>query len=133
MNRLVSKMLAGGMLWLAKNFQRVSLDMAKIEAATAYVKTVKNVRALVMAIIGLLAVVNLLVVGLFSTAIGIVWILPITPFAKALSFLVFSALLFLVAMAVILVVISQKQWMRRSKADSFVREATFKLLHRKHA
>lgn len=133
MNKLLRKTLVAGAIWLGRRYQSVSLELAKIEAATAYVKTIKNVRLAAMAAIGLMVVVTLLVVSLFCAVFSLLWILPITPFAKGLSFLIFSAALFVIALAAILIVLSQKLWMKKTKADQLVRDATLRILRRKHA
>lgn len=124
MKSLFRKAATVGLLYLAKNYERVSLDFVKIRAASLYVKTVRDVRLIFLAAIGLALLVSLLVGSFLLLNIAIIWVLPITKTAKAIVFLVCMLVYFLLTLTGLLMVISQKTWMRKSKASHLVAKAT---------
>jgi protein-S-isoprenylcysteine O-methyltransferase Ste14 len=130
MNTLLRKALTSGLFWIARNYEKVSIDMAKIEAASLYVKTVRDVRYLVMGIIGLTVLLNMLVGSFLLLNFAIVWYLPVSTATKALILLIASGLYFLATLIVVLVILSQKLWMKKSKADRMVENAAGFMRHR---
>lgn len=130
---LLRKATGLGVYWLIHNYEKISVDLAKIEAVSLYVKTIKDVRLLVMGIIGLVLAANLLMGSFLLLHVAIVWVLPVTTFWKGMILVICFGLYFIATLTGVLIVLSQKLWMKKSKASEMVERTVGRILQHRHA
>ena len=108
---------------LVKDYQKTAVDIAKIEAATFYVKTVRAVRQqcflMTLVIFGLLVYANALAIFQVALLLYAPW--PVS--GKIASAALIGVLGFIAPLIFILRFFSEKRWMQVTKADACVAAA----------
>lgn len=108
---------------LIKDYQKTAVDIAKIEAASFYVKAVRAVRqqCLLMTLVMFGIVVYANVMGILQ--IALLLYAPWPPAGKISASILMGLLGFIVPLAVILKFFSEERWMKITKAESCVSNA----------
>lgn len=105
---------------LVKEYKRTTLDLAKIEIATLYVKAIKLIRQecmiSVMIVFGAIIFANVL--GVLQTAILL--FAPWNVGWRIVAALGLGLLAFCLPLAVVLQLFSQRRWMEITKADDLL-------------
>ncbi len=125
MKQYLSNVLTSVALWVLKSYRRASLDLLRIEAAVWYVRGVGAARQLFIGVLALAFLVALAVVGFVLLHVGLYALLPAP--ANALVLLVLGAVYLAGALLALRWACAEKTWMKYSKADHYVRQATGKL------
>lgn len=108
---------------LLRQYKRTTIDLAKIELASYYVRLVKIVRQECM--ISILIIFGVII---FTNAVGVVqmsivlyapWSVP----ARILAALAFGIVSAVVPLLIVLRFFSQRRWMEITKADEFMARA----------
>jgi Mg2+ and Co2+ transporter CorA len=108
---------------VARHWQQASTDIAKIEAAIYYVKTVRTLRLAVITVFSLIFLLILLVAGLFALHVSIV-LAPWNTQTKAWTMFGLGLAEFLISVTFFSVAFSQKFWMKFSKTQEMTEKLT---------
>ena len=112
-----TKLLYEVSIGLVKQYQKTAVDIAKIEAASFYVKMVRTVRRqclfVVLVILGLFVYAN--VMGVLQVAL--LFYAPWPVAGKVAASIALGFLGFLTPLFLILKFFSEERWMRITKAD----------------
>lgn len=112
----VSSILKG----LVRSYLCSLLELAKIRVAVCYVNGVKVTRRLFMLWCALLFCIALLVIGLALIPIALCLYMPWSAETKGIVAISFALVYIIVPLILLLMVFSQKRWMRISKANDLV-------------
>ena len=98
-----------------------SLQRAKIQAVMYYLQTIRSVRQAVMTL-GVLALCMAMIAGgAVLIPLALCLLMPWQPLTKALVACAFGALYITVPLVVAIVLMSEKRWMRMTRADELVK------------
>ena len=116
---------AGDLLWdstigLLKAYQDKTVELAKIEAVSFYVKGVQVVRKHLILLILVIFSLMMLAAGLLVVPIVLILCAPWTMAVKAAVVFVFGAIYLAVPGSVLFHVFSEKRWMQISMADEWM-------------
>ena len=112
----VSSFLKG----LIKSYLSSLLELAKIRMAVCYVNCVKVTRHLFMLWCALVFCLVLLAIGLALIPIALCLYMPWSFDTKAIVAISFAFVYIIVPLVILILVFSQKRWMRISKANDLV-------------
>lgn len=108
---------------LVKDYQKTAVDIAKIEAASFYVKAIRAVRQqclfMTLIIFGLVVYANIMVV----LEVALLLYMPWPVWGRILAAAFAGSLGFLAPLAYILQFFSEERWMKITKADACVSSA----------
>jgi len=113
---VISSLLQG----LIRSSLESLLQLAKIRVAVCYVNGVKVTRRLLMLWCALAFCLVLLAVGLGMIPIALCLYMPWSLQTKAIVAISFALVYIIVPLTILLMVFSQKRWMRISKANDLV-------------
>ena len=107
-------------------YLETTLELVKIKAVELYVKAVRLGRNVFIASLVLRCLLLLMAAGFVLLHIALLIYLPIDMKYKSLGLLVLSAIYFVVPLIVLIILCSQRFWMRTSKASELVKNAARK-------
>lgn len=109
--------VVSGITSLANFLRNKSGDLAKIEASIAYLKAIQGVRLAVIGLMGLAAALMIMMMTLVALHLFVFFVIPLQTAGRLWAS---GALLFLdcaLTGGILYAVISERVWMRLSKAD----------------
>ncbi len=119
--------LLGPVLQLAyKALVEPSLRRAKIRAVIYYVETIQTAREAVMILGALIFCVVIMAGGAVLIPLGLCLFMPWQPQTKALVASAFGAVYLLAPLIVTFVLMSEKRWMRMTRADVLMKDVLSK-------
>jgi hypothetical protein len=95
----------------------------KIRAAIIYLNVIKRTRLLVMLVCVLILCVIVLACGFLLIPIALCLFMPWPAETKALVAAIFGAAYIIVPVVVVMILFSQKRWMKATMADKLLKEA----------
>ncbi len=108
---------------LLKQYKRTTVDLAKIELASYYVRAIKIIRKECMistlVILGVIIFANMLGVIQFAILLYAPWSIP----ARVAAALGFGIVCAVIPLVIVLQLFSERRWMAVTKADEFVAKA----------
>ncbi len=107
----IADVLLGGVMDLAKECRRNSLDLAKIEAASLYLKAVKSVRRQCLGLALLFFCLGIMAAGLVGVPVAIIFLTPWTTGMKTCALGALGALYIFLPIFFVGRFFSQKSWM----------------------
>ena len=120
MIRQIADFLSGTLLTAVKDYQQKSLDIAKIEAAALYLRTVKIVRRQLLALSGLVLCIVALAVALVAFPIALVLLLPASVALKCVLLLLLASVDIGVPLYFFCRFFSESRWMEFTKSDEVI-------------
>ena len=117
MQGFFSGILGNVLLWLLKQYRRLSIDLVKIEAAIWYVRGVQTARRLFLSALALVLCLLLGAVGFVLLHIGLYVLLPWP--ANAMVLMSLGLIYVGIALAGLAWACSEKTWMRCSRANEY--------------
>ena len=105
---------------LVRSYIRSLFDLVKIKAAVGYVNCVKVTRQLFILWCALVFCLVLLAIGLALIPIALCLFMPWSAETKAIVAIAFALVYIIVPLILLIVVFSQKRWMRIFKANELV-------------
>lgn len=124
MQRILKALLSATAWGMVSSYRRLSLDLLKVRAATAYVQGVQTVRRWWIGAILLAAVLLLLAVGFVLIHVGLFLWVPWALATKAMLLCVLGLVYMGLALIILLHCCAEKTWMRGSHADQLVAKTT---------
>lgn len=118
-NNLLLKLLVR----IARGKQRAMLHLTRIKFATCYVKSVRTVRMMFLAYLGVTLFCLLLGCGFILLHVGLFYHLTWSVPAKGLLLLALGGVYLLIAITALAFLTSERLWMRASRADKAVQRA----------
>ncbi len=109
---------------LLRQYQDKSIQLAKIEAVSFYVKSVKMLRRQIFVILLVMGALVMLALGLLVVPIVLILCMPWSLMVKAMTIFLFGALYVAVPGTFLWVALSEKKWMEFSMADKWMAEVT---------
>ncbi|MBI4432676.1 MAG: hypothetical protein HY592_04240 [Candidatus Omnitrophica bacterium] len=106
-------------------FER-SLDIAKIEAAAAYIRGVKWVRDNCVAVCVIFVCLVTISIALVLVPLGLILSLPIEPVSKGALIALFGIVCVLVPVAVLSRFLSEKKWLELSRVHELLKKVVDK-------
>ena len=107
-------------LGLLKQYQSRAVDLARIEAATLYLKAVKALRNHALAAAGIIFCFVFMAVALVIIPLSVVFCLPLPPAAKITAILALGILDICVPLAFLNRFFSEETWMKISRSDELI-------------
>lgn len=126
MHRIIRALMMTFGVGLLNSYRKLSLDLLKIQAASAYLKGVQTVRRAWIAALLMAVVLLLLAAGFVMLHVGLFFWIPGTMATKAVVLMGLGLLYMAVALGVIIALCSEKAWLKSSHASQFIEEATRK-------
>jgi LytS/YehU family sensor histidine kinase len=120
--RGIKHTITGLLMNLLNWYFDATMQLLKIRAVTAYVKAVAAARLVFIGLIALKCLLLLMFAGFILAHIGLFLYLPCRMEHKALGLFILGLVYFLVPLVIILIMCSQKRWMKYSKASELVRK-----------
>ncbi len=121
---LLKGMISGIVIKLLDNYRQLSIQLLKIEVAKSYLRGVQMVRASAIGLMCMGLVTALICVGAVLFHIGLFYLLPWTPEAKAILGMVLG-LVYMVGGGVALrAAMDERSWMEKSGASKMLKDAT---------
>ncbi len=124
--RLCKTFLAVGLLTLLKRYEKNTVTLVQIEAASYYVKGVSKARSVFIFYLIFSCLLLLLLAGFVFLHVALFIYLSWSPQAKAILLMVLSVVYIMIGLVGIFLFCSQKQWMKFSKANTLVEKLTTK-------
>ena len=120
---------AGDLLWeatfgLLRSYQDKTVELAKIEAVSLYVKSVQVVRQHLLFLIAVLFSLMVVAVTLLVVPIALILCAPWTVPAKAIIIFVFGVVYLSIPAVILFQVFSEKRWMQITLADEWLGKVT---------
>lgn len=116
--------MMGFMKYFAEHLLRIywqdTLALAKIKAVRLYVRALGEVRQIFIRYVILRFALLLMIVGFGLMHVALFLYLPWSKEAKVLLLLIFGIVYFLISLAIILTMTSEKYWMKLSGATKLV-------------
>jgi len=100
-----------------------SVSLLKIESAIVYLNFIKATRGLARLLCVLVISVVVFACGLVMIPVALCLFMPWSPETKAVVVVAFAAAYLVVSLVAIMVLFSEKRWMKVSRADRLVKEA----------
>jgi protein-S-isoprenylcysteine O-methyltransferase Ste14 len=100
-----------------------SVSLFKIESAIVYLNLIKGTRGLARILCMLVVSVIVLACGFLLIPVALCLFMPWDPRTKAIVAAAFGAAYVIFPLIALTVLLSEKRWMKASKADKLVREA----------
>jgi protein-S-isoprenylcysteine O-methyltransferase Ste14 len=100
-----------------------SVSLFKIESAIAYLNLIKGTRALARILCMLVVSVIILACGFLLIPVALCLFMPWDSQTRAIVAAAFGAAYLIFPLVAIIVLFSEKRWMKASKADKLVKEA----------
>jgi hypothetical protein len=100
-----------------------SVSLFKIESAVVYLNFIKGTRGMARLLCMLVVSVIVLACGFLMIPVALCLFMPWSPETKAIVAVAFGAAYLIVPLVAIVVLFSEKRWMKVSRADRLVKEA----------
>jgi len=110
-------------MWVLRHYRRLSLDLARIEVTQWYLKAVQHSRLLVIGAVLALLGVMLLAAGFILFHVALFTLLPWSPCVKGSLLMALGLIYMLIPLLVIRAGLSEKNWLKYSKANELVARA----------
>lgn len=105
---------------LVQQYQSAAIDLAKIEAASMYIKTVKKIREHLVAIFFLTLFFVIVGVGIVMIPIAFVVCAPLAFKVKAILIAILGVVDICIPLAIANRYLSEETWMKLSKSDEIL-------------
>lgn len=119
----IKGILSGIAARLLADYQRVSIQLLKIEAAKAYVRGVQMARLSAIGLLGMALVIGLMCLGAVLFHVGLFVLLPWTVEAKAVLGMGLGLVYMLGGGVVLRIAMEERTWMEKSGADKMLKDA----------
>ncbi len=123
MKKKFSSLLYDVSIGLVKQYRKTAVDIAKIQAASFYIKLIRAVRQhtlfFTLVFFGMIVYSNLMMV----LEIAVLFYAPWPPAGKVLASIVLALIGFMTPLFFILKFFSEERWMKMTKAGEWVDEA----------
>jgi nitrate reductase gamma subunit len=107
---------------LIGSYVETTIDLLKIEAAIAYINGIKVTRRLFMVLCALVFCIVIIACGFLIIPIALCMFMPWSPETKAIVAIVFGAVYVLVPLITIVMLLSEKRWMKMTRSDELIRK-----------
>ena len=122
--RMLQSFLAGVAFRLADLWSQRSFDVLRLRLARSYAKGVVGARRLFLLYLGVIGALLLGMTGFIGLHVGLFLVVPFSLETKGVILLFLSLLYLIVGYAIVRQAVVRTTWMRLSKADQWLRQAT---------
>ncbi len=119
---MVKGLIYEATIGLAREYQRKTLDLARITAATYYLKAVKSLRHVAVGIFLVTIASVVFAVALVVVPITLVLLAPWTPVQKSFAVALLGVADISVTVIYLMYLFSEENWMKVTKSQEFIDE-----------